>query len=92
MCDCLISSSNYEGQGIVLLEAMIARKHVLGTNVEGNKSILKGNKNSLMENSVKGLAEGIERYIRGEVPLIDFDYLTYNQESMDQFYKIVIQK
>lgn len=89
LSDCLISSSNYEGQGLVLIEAMVLKKHVLGTNVVGNKSVLKKYPHSLVENSVSGLVHGMERYISGDLQINDFEAEKYNKESMNYFYQII---
>lgn len=87
MCDCLISSSNYEGQGLVLLEAMTIRKHVIATNVVGNQSVLQAYPESLVENTVEELANGMRKFIKGQIPLNTFDYNAYNEESIRKFYE-----
>lgn len=90
MCDCLISSSNYEGQGLVLLEAMVLKKPVLGTNVIGNKSVLEKYPKSLIENTHQGLVEGIQKFLQGEVGINNFNPEEYNQIAMDSFYRIIV--
>lgn len=92
MCDCLISSSNYEGQGLVLLEAMTIKRHVIATDVVGNQSVLQEYPESLVENSIEGLENGIRKFINGEIPLNDFDYNTYNEESIRKFYKVTTSR
>ncbi|MHC5268052.1 CDP-glycerol glycerophosphotransferase family protein [Enterococcus sp. LJL98] len=90
LCDCLISSSNYEGQGLVLLEAMIIGKCVIGTNVVGNKSVLKDYPQSLVENTIEGLVDGMERFLSGQIPVHQFDSNLYNLESMTDFCQMVL--
>ena len=41
-CNCFVLSSNYEGQGIVILEALVLGKSVISTDIFGPRGILKG--------------------------------------------------
>lgn len=91
MADCFVFSSNYEGQGIALIEGMILGKHVIGTNVSGIKSVLKDYPDSLVENSVDGLYKGMKNFIDGKLPASSFDYVQYNKETMQKFYSIVCE-
>lgn len=89
LSDCFIFPSNYEGQGLALIEAMILRKPVLGTNVTGIKSVLKDFPDSLMENNVKDIVLGMEKFLNHELAINDFDYQAYNQYALNLFYNIV---
>lgn len=90
MCGCFVLSSNYEGQGLALIEAMILKKAVIGTDVPGINSVLENYPESLVENTVASLTEGMERYIEGELKVItDFDYVNYNEEALRMFYDLI---
>lgn len=89
LCDCFILPSNYEGQGLVLLEAMIINKPVIGTDVPGIHSVLTDTEGLLVTNSVEGIRQGMEDFLEGKVKPATFDYKAYNKEAMDDFYQKV---
>ena len=63
-CDVLISSSLYEGFPRVINEALALEKLCIGTNVTGtNEALHNGKLGILVDNSVSGLIEGIEKYL-----------------------------
>ncbi|MGW7794809.1 CDP-glycerol glycerophosphotransferase family protein [Staphylococcus xylosus] len=89
-CDCFVLTSNYEGQGMVILEAQTLSKPVIGTNVSGINSILDNTNGLLIENNIESIKDGLVTYLNGNVPQITFDYKTYNLEIMDKFEKQVL--
>ncbi|KYG90277.1 hypothetical protein A0U40_08555 [[Bacillus] sp. KCTC 13219] len=89
-CDCLVLSSNYEGQGLVILEALILEKPVIATNIPGPKGILENKQYGyLVENSVEGLITGMTSFVEEKNLFKTFDYETYNQKAMSDFYNNV---
>ncbi|MFL2095852.1 CDP-glycerol glycerophosphotransferase family protein [Marinilactibacillus psychrotolerans] len=86
LCDCFILSSNYEGQGLVLLEAMIINKPVIGTDVPGIHSVLTGTEGLLVNNSIDDISQGMTDFINGKIKPANFDYKAYNEEAMNDFY------
>ncbi|WP_187373128.1 glycosyltransferase [Bacillus rubiinfantis] len=94
-CDCFILSSNYEGQGLVLLEAMIIGKPIIATDVTGVRSVLDGGYGILIENSETALAQSIIDFVKrfdGYHKLKRFDFLQYNREALERFEKIVLNQ
>ncbi|MBY0097115.1 CDP-glycerol glycerophosphotransferase family protein [Mesobacillus maritimus] len=94
-CDCFILSSNYEGQGLVLLETMIIGKPIIATDVTGVRSVLEGGYGKLVENSESALAKNILEFalVKGEQGKLDypkFDYIQYNKQAMERFYNVVL--
>jgi len=89
ICDCFVFPSNYEGQGLALIEAMILKKPVIGTRVPGITSVLKNYPNSLVENNADEIASAMLKYIDGKITSNDFDFVKYNEEAVDQFYRII---
>lgn len=63
-CDCLISSSLYEGFPRVINEAIALGKLCIGTNVTGTKEALHDGKlGILVGDSIEGLVDGMRKYI-----------------------------
>jgi len=89
--DCFVLSSNYEGQGLVLLEAMVLEKPVISTDISGPRSILKDGLGLLVENSEDGLAKGMFKYLEEDSSFSKkFNYKKYNKEAIEMFYTKVI--
>jgi CDP-glycerol glycerophosphotransferase len=90
LCDCFVLSSNYEGQGLVLLEALVLGKPTISTDVTGAHSVLEGGYGLLVENSAEAVMEGMERFIKGEKTAEkSFDYEKYNVEALNMFYDLL---
>lgn len=81
-CDCFVLTSNYEGQGMAILEAQILGKPVIGTNVNGINSMISPKNGLLVENNIVDIREGLLAFLDGKVPQIPFDYVRYNEEIM----------
>ncbi|MCC3271145.1 CDP-glycerol glycerophosphotransferase family protein [Arthrobacter zhangbolii] len=88
--DCFVFSSDYEGQGLVVLEALILDRPVISTDVVGPRSVLEGGYGLLVENSVDGLTRGFHRFFRGDVPREAFNYEAYQKEALDKFARIAL--
>jgi len=88
-CSCFVLSSDYEGQGLVLLESLILGVPVITTDVTGAKSVCADGYGLIVEKSAEGLAGGMEKFIAGELRAKKFDYAAYNEEAMRQFYGLL---
>lgn len=84
--DCFVFSSNYEGQGLALVEALILGKPAISTDVPGPHSVLEPGYGLLVENSVQGLVDGMRQYLNGTLECKPFDAESYVTESMKMFY------
>ena len=91
LCDCFILTSNYEGQGLVLLEAMIIGKPVIGTDVPGIHSVLENSRGLLVNNSVEEIYQGMQEFIDGKISTTYFDYKSYNKETLNDFYQKICE-
>lgn len=90
-CDCLVMSSNHEGQPMVLLEAMALGVPVVATDIDGNRGLLvPSGYGLLVDNSMQGLAHGLETFLAGGVPVSSFDAEAYQQRVIDSFYREVV--
>ena len=83
--DCFVLSSNHEGQGLVLFEAMILNKPIISTNIEGPRGVLKNNLGYLVENSKNGLYEGMSKFLTSSLNLNRFNAEDYNKEALEMF-------
>ncbi|HAM80640.1 CDP-glycerol glycerophosphotransferase family protein [Ornithinibacillus bavariensis] len=86
LCDCFVLSSNYEGQSLVVLEALILKKAVISTDIPGPRRILEGGYGELVENSSHGLSNGMIKFIKEKPIYNKFDYVEYNRKALDEFY------
>ncbi|WP_239720703.1 MULTISPECIES: glycosyltransferase [unclassified Mammaliicoccus] len=84
-CDCFILASNYEGQGMVIMEAQVLGLPVIGTNVAGINSIINENNGLLVEKNVEAIASGMIQYIEKGIIKQEFDYGKYNKDIIDKF-------
>lgn len=87
--DCFVLSSNHEGQGLAVLEAMVVGKYCISTDIDGPRSFLKPQYGELVENSVDGLANAMISFAEHKkVPEV-FDYDNYNYQALTAFYKMI---
>ncbi|MGP9728000.1 CDP-glycerol glycerophosphotransferase family protein [Glutamicibacter sp. AOP3-A1-12] len=87
--DCFVFSSDYEGQGLAMIEAMMLGLPAISTDVVGSRSVLTGGFGLLVENSVEGLAEGMEHHLNGYKAELEFDAERYQLQALEQFETLV---
>lgn len=88
-CDCFVLSSLYEGLPMTIMEALILNKNVISTNIEGPREFLSKGYGYLVENSEKGLIQGIKDYINGRQNVVTkFDAQKFNKEALNEFGKL----
>lgn len=87
-CDCFVLSSHYEGQPMVLLEAMTLGMKILATDIVANRTVLEdGRYGVLVEDSVDGLIDGFHKVTNeNEIQVQPFNYEEYNEKAMNTFY------
>ncbi|UXR78202.1 MULTISPECIES: glycosyltransferase [unclassified Staphylococcus] len=90
-CDCFVLPSNYEGQGMVVLEAQVLGIPVIGTNVPGINSIINEKNGLLIEKNVESIADGMNQFIEKGIVKPYFDYQKYNEKVIDDFKKYVLE-
>lgn len=90
-CDCFVLSSHYEGQPMVLLEAMTLEMNIIATDIVANRHVLENGKYGLLvENSIDGLEKGLITMANKEQHVFfraKFDYDKYNSSAMESFYQ-----
>ncbi len=82
---CHVLSSDYEGQGIVLLEAMTLDVPCVSTNIPGPDDVLANGLGILTALSAEGLAEGVKEIINGTFTPRKFDAHEYNAIAYNDF-------
>nr|WP_306766189.1 glycosyltransferase [Shinella pollutisoli] len=87
--DCFVLSSNHEGQGIVLLEALVLAKPVISTDVVGCRSVLENGEGMLVENSAAGLAGGMLAFLEGRYEARPFAADAYAKTAIDAFNALI---
>lgn len=83
-----ILPSKYEGFGLVLLEADALGKPVVSTDLAASRTFIRQHGGSLVENSSKGIEEGVRLLLEGEAPLMNVDYDEYDKETLDAFFDL----
>lgn len=91
-CSSFVFSSNYEGQGLVVLEALVLGIPVVSTDVVGPRSILENGEGMLVENSVSGLQQGMLAVCASEEFASNFDVRMYNEDARATFDRYVLHK
>ncbi|MCX7521352.1 glycosyltransferase [Microbacterium sp. STN6] len=87
--DCFVLSSNYEGQPMVILEALTLGLPVVTVDFGSAKDALPAGVGLVVPTSDEDLAEGMRAFLAGDVTAGDFDPDEYNRRAMQQFYRAI---
>jgi glycosyltransferase involved in cell wall biosynthesis len=87
--DCFVLSSDYEGQPVALLEALILGLPVVTTAFDSVRDALMDGGGLVVAREVDALAAGMQRFLAGEVPSEKFDPAAYNEQAMAEFYRAI---
>ena len=83
--DALVLSSDYEGQPLVILEAMALGVPCVSTRIPGPDGMLADGAGILTDPDPESLADGLERMARGGFSPPGFDFHSYNREVFSEF-------
>lgn len=84
-CDCFVLSSDYEGQPMVLLEALSLQLPIIATDIAGTRSILDPAQAIMVETSTTGITTGMRDYLSGTQTTQAFDGAAYCDTVMQEF-------
>jgi CDP-glycerol glycerophosphotransferase len=87
-CDCKVLSSHYEGQGIVLLEALTLGVKCIATDNPAIRNVLKGGVGTIVPKDTSALANAMVAAARtGKTTNPPFDAASYAVAAVQQFYR-----
>lgn len=89
--DVFVLSSDYEGQPMVLLEALVLGLPVITTSFGSVKGALPPNVGTIVDKNVDSLANAMYRHTVENVAYEPFDATEYNERAMNEFYRIFDQ-
>jgi glycosyltransferase involved in cell wall biosynthesis len=87
--DCSVLSSDYEGQPVVILEARVLGLPVVSTAFASVGDSIPPGAGLVVPRTVEGLAEGMERFLSGDLHGEPLDYEEYNRHAVRQFEEAV---
>lgn len=90
--DCFLLPSDYEGQPMVLLEALALGQPVVATDIAGSRSVLGDRYGLLVPPTDEGVAEGMHQFILGNVCAGGFDPDAYCEDALNDFRLLVFGK
>ena len=87
--DCFVLSSDYEGQPMVILEALVLGLPIVTVEFASAKNALPAGSGMVVPQTDEGVADGMAAFLRGDVPASVFDFHAYNRKAVDQFYRAI---
>src|SRR5699024_7426678 len=89
--DLFVLSSDHEGQGLVLFEAMALNIPIISTDIPGPQDVLAHGGGVLVENNKEALALAIERFLKGNLNIPSVPNLKkYKESALNNFYSKVL--
>nr|WP_272887944.1 glycosyltransferase [Campylobacter lanienae] len=88
--DCFVMSSNHEGQGLAMIEALILKKPVISTNFSCAYDVLdNGRYGLIVDNNTNSLIEAMKKFLSQGFKFDTFKYKEYNEKAILDFYNVI---
>ena len=87
--DCFVLSSNYEGQPMVLLEALMVGLPIVTVEFGAVADAVPEGSALVVSQDVQGLVEGMNAFLDGQVVARPFDPEAYNREAIAEFSRAI---
>jgi CDP-glycerol glycerophosphotransferase (TagB/SpsB family)/glycosyltransferase involved in cell wall biosynthesis len=87
--DCFVLSSDYEGQPMVLLEALVLQLPIVTVEFASAKNALPEGTGLVVPQTEEGVAHGMRAFLQGDVPARLFDHAAYNRKAVGEFYRAI---
>lgn len=87
--DCFVLSSDYEGQPMVILEALVLGLPIVTVEFASAKNALPTGSGLVVPQTDEGVTEGLRAFLAGGVPDSRFDYEAYNRKAVGEFYRAI---
>ncbi|WEG73616.1 glycosyltransferase [Vagococcus intermedius] len=91
-CDVFVLTSKYEGQALVVLEALTLGLKVVSTDIPGPNAILAKGYGELVEPTIYGLAQKLLQVVTSEKEYEVFDYNQYETDAINMFNEKILTK
>lgn len=90
-CRALIFPSIYEGQGLVLLEALTLGLDIIASDIPTSQEVLENGRYGLLAKGTdaNSLKDAIFNYLNNHYEFDHFDYKLYNQNAIDELMTIL---
>lgn len=87
--DCFVMSSDYEGQPMVILEALVLGLPIVTVAFESVTDALPPGSGLIVPQTVTALTAGLTAFVRGDVPPSVFNPVDYTRLAVDQFHHAI---
>ncbi|AQP53106.1 hypothetical protein CBF34_02670 [Vagococcus penaei] len=90
-CDVFVLTSLYEGQPMVLLEAMTLGMSIISTDIPACRDVLEDGRFGYLTatNDVSGVKQAMTVVAKGDVHFESFNPYAYNQQAIQHFYQFI---
>lgn len=88
--DCLVLPSDHEGQGLVLVEAMVLGKSIIATDIAASRDVLGEEYGKLVDNNETGLKNGMLDFLSSGGRAYYFHSREYQRKTIDIFKRKVV--
>ena len=87
--DCFVLPSDHEGQPMVILEALTLGLPVVTTDFSSSAGALPDGCGMIVPRSTEGVLDGMNAFLRGEVPVGEFRVESHNAQALREFMDVM---